>query len=334
MDAEGRVYHLGVKRGDLSPHILTVGDPTRLRRFSSFLDPDSITFDSTSSRGFTVVTGTYRRKGVSLVAIGMGVSSMDFLVREARAVIDGPIAIIRFGSCGSLSPSILPVGSIGVPKRAIQISTNYDYLPASFSAQGDSNEEGGKAYTESRPFEADGELQDANTVGKTGTKVVDLEGHASADCFYSTQGRLDPAFLDNNETLIPDLLEKVPECKSLEMETAHLFYLSSIAAPLSSSADSSHVPSIRAAACHMTFAARSVPPSSSSHTSTSTSALAAAPPPPPVDAASAVGQATQHEVKGEEGGDEQAVFIDPDTVERLEREVGKGVLDALVGFEL
>lgn len=30
----------------------------------------------------------------------------------------------RFGSCGSLDPS-LPVGSIGVPKHALQISTNY-----------------------------------------------------------------------------------------------------------------------------------------------------------------------------------------------------------------
>ncbi|GAA5973907.1 hypothetical protein JCM11641_001211 [Rhodosporidiobolus odoratus] len=320
MDAEGRVYHLGVKRGDLSPHILTVGDPTRLRRFSSFLDPDSVSFHSTSSRGFTIVTGTYRRKEVSMVAIGLGVSSVDFLVREARAVIEeGPIAIIRFGPCGSLSPSILPVGSIGVPKRAVQISTNYDDLPASSSAQGDSNEVGGKAYIVSRPFEADGELQDAPVrYGREDGDEGGGSGNASADCFYSTQGRLDPAFLDKNETLIPDLLEKVPERKSLEVH-------------------SSSVPSVRAAACHMTFAARSVPPSSSiSPTSTSTSALAAAPPPPPklVDAASAVSKATQHGEKEEEGGEEQADFIDPDTVERLEREVGKGVLDALVGFDL
>lgn len=38
---------------------------------------------------------------------------VDFLVREVRAVVSGDLAIIRFGSCGSLSAD-LPVGSIGV----------------------------------------------------------------------------------------------------------------------------------------------------------------------------------------------------------------------------
>lgn len=48
---------------------------------------------------------------MSLIAIGMGVAMVDFLVREVRAIVEGDLAFIRFGSCGSLSKD-LPVGSI------------------------------------------------------------------------------------------------------------------------------------------------------------------------------------------------------------------------------
>jgi uridine phosphorylase len=32
----------------------------------------------------------------------MGMPNMDFVVRESRAVIDGPMAIVRLGTCGAL----------------------------------------------------------------------------------------------------------------------------------------------------------------------------------------------------------------------------------------
>lgn len=40
---------------------------------------------------------------------------MDFFVRESRAVIDGPMAVIRFGTCGGLS-KLAPTGSIVVSR--------------------------------------------------------------------------------------------------------------------------------------------------------------------------------------------------------------------------
>lgn len=42
-----------------------------------------------------------------------GISSIDFMVRETRAVIRGDMAIVRLGSCGSLTDSF-PVGAVGV----------------------------------------------------------------------------------------------------------------------------------------------------------------------------------------------------------------------------
>ncbi|BGP26376.1 uridine phosphorylase [Rhodotorula toruloides] len=129
MDDQGHVHHVGVRAGQVANRILTVGDPSRLRRIASFLDPEPKPFENTSSRGYTVVTGRYKGVEVSLIAIGMGVAMVDFFVREVRVIVSGDITIIRFGSCGSLDPS-LRVGSIGVPERAVQISTSYAHWHA------------------------------------------------------------------------------------------------------------------------------------------------------------------------------------------------------------
>lgn len=93
MDADKRTYHLSTAAGQVANRILTVGDPARLRRLTSFLDPPL--FEKVSHRGFTTVTGRYKGVPVSLVAIGMGAPMIDFLVRESRAVIEGDMVIIR-----------------------------------------------------------------------------------------------------------------------------------------------------------------------------------------------------------------------------------------------
>ena len=41
----------------------------------------------------------------------MGISMMDFFVRETRGVTVGPIVIVRFGTCGGLSEDT-PPGSV------------------------------------------------------------------------------------------------------------------------------------------------------------------------------------------------------------------------------
>lgn len=60
MDAEGAVYHVGVKKGQVANRIITCGDPARLHRFAAFLDPSPKPFELVSSRGFTTVTGRYK----------------------------------------------------------------------------------------------------------------------------------------------------------------------------------------------------------------------------------------------------------------------------------
>lgn len=71
-DAAGRVYHVGVRPGEVANRVVTVGDAARLRRFSVLLDATPAPFELVSSRGYTVITGRYKTVPLSLIAIGMG----------------------------------------------------------------------------------------------------------------------------------------------------------------------------------------------------------------------------------------------------------------------
>ncbi|PRQ74168.1 Nucleoside phosphorylase domain-containing protein, partial [Rhodotorula toruloides] len=249
---QGHVHHVGVRAGQVSNLILTVGDPSRLHRIASLLDADPKPFENTSSRGFTVVTGRFRGVEVSLVAIGMGVAMVDFFVREIRAVVSGDITIIRFGSCGSLDPT-LRVGSIGVPERAVQISTNYAHWHAKKGEEVPGYLVSPPVRLLSLPSSIEVLFSTLSTTVSSPTcKVRSLPLHASADTFYSSQGRLDPNFQDDNADLLDSLLARYPACASLEMETAHLLHLSQISHPPSPSSTAR----IRSAACHMVFADR------------------------------------------------------------------------------
>ncbi|KAL8286798.1 hypothetical protein RQP46_004326 [Phenoliferia psychrophenolica] len=225
LTADGRVYHVSIKAGEVANRIITAGDANRVRRFATFLDPVPQPFELSSDR-FPMV---------------------DFLVREVRAVTEGDLAIIRFGSCGSLDPT-LPVGSLGVPKRAMTIMTNYDHWHAG------EGEVKPAPYIFSKPIPSDPVLHQklldslAATVASPTCQVRDLDLHASADLFYSSQGRIDANFSDSNSHLLTSLSSLFPTLSSLEMETAHLFHLAQIASPLKGT--------ISAAAAHMIFAAR------------------------------------------------------------------------------
>jgi uridine phosphorylase len=126
MDAEGRVYHLGVKRGEVANRILSVGDAGRANLLSTFLDDPETTFHRSSSRGFVIHTGKRNGVPISIIATGMGLAMIDFVIRECRAVVDGPMVIVRFGTCGTPQRHI-KVGSIAIAsKGSICVQRKYD----------------------------------------------------------------------------------------------------------------------------------------------------------------------------------------------------------------
>ncbi|EGC35231.1 hypothetical protein DICPUDRAFT_79031 [Dictyostelium purpureum] len=219
VDDRGAVYHLGVAKGELSPRILTVGDSERAAKLRNELLEDAE--KPVSHRGFVIHNGKYKGVKVSIVSIGMGPSMMDFLVREGRYVVEGPMAIIRYGTCGSLKD--VKVGSLAVASQAVLIRRNPDFWHQDKHSDC-------KNYDISLPVDGDKELVQTltNEFRSTFTDRETVVGiNATADSFYSSQGRIDPEFDDDNHNLINTLIEKFDnKVTTLEMETFQLYHLS------------------------------------------------------------------------------------------------------------
>ena len=82
--ADGKNLHMDLGRGDINNRIVTVGTQSRAEKIAAHFDEE--TSRIASGRGFLTINGIYQGVAVSVVAIGMGPSMMDFFVREARAV--------------------------------------------------------------------------------------------------------------------------------------------------------------------------------------------------------------------------------------------------------
>lgn len=205
-------------------NVITVGSESRCQILASLLDKHSNVSSTTtdgnpspsttatitpssrrSKRGFITHTGTYNGIPVSIVMINMGYPNMDFLVREIRAVTEGPLRIVRLGSCASLR-SDLPVGTVVVASEgSVFIRQNPDSWASALTGAG-AGREGSVDAVEQEPYvfsgvapadkelstdllrelkhalEEDGGREDG------GTAVVGCL-NASADSFYSSQGK-------------------------------------------------------------------------------------------------------------------------------------------------
>ncbi|KAI0762336.1 purine and uridine phosphorylase [Fomes fomentarius] len=219
-----RVYHLGIRAGEVANRIITVGSPSRAHGIASYLDPSPTPFTLGSERGFTTVTGRYRGVPVSIVSIGMGYPNADFFVREVRECLSGDMLVVRLGSCGALID--VPVGTVVAPKASIAVTRNYDFD----FVHGKSEEQ---PYRTSKPVCADTILHDAVVKALKDTRpadittsVVDDTLNASADSFYSSQGR-QTSFPDHNADLIARLTTTYKDLATLEMETFHILHLAS-----------------------------------------------------------------------------------------------------------
>ena len=172
-----------------------------------------------SKSTFQTFTGTFRGVPVTLVATGMGVPMMDFVVREIRHVVEGPMAVMRLGTCGVMNTKCTAGDIIVATEGSVFIQTNYDKLV-------DGKADG--AYTISKPIFPDMGLAKVileNMKEIIGEENVKEGGNCSADSFYGSEGRNDPNFADFNDDLIDTLAEQFPACSSLEMETFKLLSL-------------------------------------------------------------------------------------------------------------
>ena len=124
---DGSVFHLHLKSGDISDHIIVVGDPGRVGMFSSLLKEIRV---KKENREFRTVTGTYDNSEVTIISSGIGTDNIDILLNELDAIVnidletgevrEEPVSlnIVRIGTSGGIRADI-PVGSYLLTETAI-----------------------------------------------------------------------------------------------------------------------------------------------------------------------------------------------------------------------
>ncbi|KAF8817930.1 phosphorylase family protein [Cardiosporidium cionae] len=218
---DGSIYHLGAKKGEINNRLITVGDHGRANTLAELLDKDTPTFSILSSRLFRIHSGCYKGVPVSIVGIGMGAPMMDFFVRETSYLIEGPMAVIRLGSCGLSNPSLAPGTVVTCTKGSMYCYTNYGYFDGFATEE---STEATKPYVVTKAVPSDPELTKLLVKALKDRNVPYHEGlNIACETFYSCQGRDDGVYQDENAYLL-DLFQKLG-IDSVEMETHGLFNL-------------------------------------------------------------------------------------------------------------
>ncbi|WP_028898023.1 nucleoside phosphorylase [Prevotella sp. HUN102] len=124
---DGSVFHLHLKPKDLADKIILVGDPGRVALVASHFDNVEC---EVSNREFRTITGTYRKKRITIQSTGIGCDNVDIVLNEmdALANIDfetrkekeelRQLTFVRIGTCGGLQENT-PIGTYVASQKSI-----------------------------------------------------------------------------------------------------------------------------------------------------------------------------------------------------------------------
>ncbi|KAG1898686.1 purine and uridine phosphorylase [Suillus fuscotomentosus] len=315
---DGRVYHLGIRAGEVANRIITVGSMPRAESIGKMLDASPKLFSLYSERGFLTITGCYKSVPVSIVCIGMGAPNVDFFIREIRECLSGDMLVIRLGSCGCLTD--LPVGSLVLPASSVACTRNVDFDFVS-------GDPWGVPYRLSKPVSADPDLHSALRDALEITRPPSLKNlvvsnavNASTDSFYSSQGR-QTSFQDHNASLIDHLKAAVSGITTLEMETFWIFHLAASWRGVKQSSSAVNPPP---ATVPVVPAFSGIPSRTSENVEVLLPSLVGNTSSRPVIRAAAAQMVFASR--------SSQAFISPDQVNELEKWSGRGVLEALTKF--
>lgn len=134
VSAEGRVYHLGVRQGEVSRYVLLPGDPERVPWIAKFWEKS---WKVASHREYVTYSGYYKGAFISATSTGIGGPAAAIAVEELARV--GADTFIRVGTTGALWKDIR-VGDIIISSAAVRLDgTSKQYVfpeyPASASPE-------------------------------------------------------------------------------------------------------------------------------------------------------------------------------------------------------
>lgn len=127
INEDGSVFHLHLRPEQIAHKIILVGDPGRVDMVASHFD--TVECDITN-REFHTITGTYKKKRITVLSTGIGCDNIDIVINEldALANIDFKnrmlknefcqLELVRIGTCGGLQPHT-PVGTYICSRKSI-----------------------------------------------------------------------------------------------------------------------------------------------------------------------------------------------------------------------
>ena len=236
MTSEGFNLHMDLKKGQIANRIVTVGPANRAEKIAAYLDIEPTPVRYTSGRGFLTITGCFQGTPVSIVAIGIGPAMMDLFVRETRVVVDGPLVICRFGTCGGISADAPPGTVVVASEGSAYVTRNPDAFTHRYIGCVSENKaqkpalsvDVSEAYNFSQLCPSDARLSAlvaTELSAVLGSGKVVPGSNVTAESFYSSQGRQYEKFEDHNEALVSAVLARYASAKTLEMETFTLLHL-------------------------------------------------------------------------------------------------------------
>lgn len=129
INADGSIFHLHLKPGQLADNVLLVGDPGRVEMIAGLMDSIDC---RAANREFVTVTGVYKGKRVSVVGTGIGTDNIDIVINELDALVNidldtrleqptkTVLNLIRIGTCGGLQPDV-PPGTFLVSAKSVSL---------------------------------------------------------------------------------------------------------------------------------------------------------------------------------------------------------------------
>ena len=234
LNEDGSIYHLWLRPGDLSPLIITVGDPDRVTKILQYFDHVETNIQS---REFKTVTGYLSGKRISVLSTGIGTGNIDIVMNEVDALFNMNLEtgfpleniislnIIRLGTSGAIQEDI-PTDSLLITKWSIGMD---GLLP--FYANGKNGIDLPAELRQRLPgvskyfvFHADHKLLEhfQNGVTITGNTLT-------ASGFYVPQGRLTRI---KQFDLLSGMqnwnIDKIGRIANIEIETSAIYGLSSL----------------------------------------------------------------------------------------------------------
>ncbi len=125
----GKVHHLQAAKGDIADVVLLPGDPGRVALIAPLFDSFEVI---ARNREYTVGTGTYQGRRISVCSTGIGAPSTEIAVVELAEL--GAKALIRIGGCGVLRREIA-CGDLVITTAAVRRGgSSIFYAPPEYPA--------------------------------------------------------------------------------------------------------------------------------------------------------------------------------------------------------